>query len=81
MTYLERTLATLSEAIAAATAEGDAPLLASLLRRRDAIRAALAAPEQAWHTGPGNAATLLARPCAQRRAAPVAALAEPELQG
>jgi hypothetical protein len=84
MTYLERTLATLSEAIAAATAGGHAPQLASLVRRRDVIRAALAAPEQACHItpGPGSAYEVVARPPrAQPRGSPVAILAKPGVQG
>ena len=75
MTYLERTLATLSEAIAAAAAAGPSPLLASLRRRRDVICAALAAPEHAWHAGPAQAREASAEP---RRGAPLPALADPQ---
>jgi hypothetical protein len=46
MTYLEQRLATLLEAIARVRAAGPSPLLATLLRQKTAICAALAAPEQ-----------------------------------
>jgi hypothetical protein len=47
MTSLERTLAGILTAIAEAGAPGRSPILAALVRRRDAICAALAAPEHA----------------------------------
>jgi hypothetical protein len=47
MTNLERRLASILTAIAEAAAAGPSPMLAALVRRRDAIRAALAAPEHA----------------------------------
>jgi hypothetical protein len=47
MTNLERTLASLLTAIAEADAAGPSPMRAALVRRRDAICAALAAPEHA----------------------------------
>ena len=46
MTNLERTLASILTAIAEADAAGLSPMRAALVRRRDAICAALAAPEQ-----------------------------------
>jgi hypothetical protein len=45
MTYLEQRLATLLKAIAAARAAGPSPLLAVLLKKKEVICAALAAPE------------------------------------
>lgn len=45
MTYLERRLATLLKAIAAARAAGPSLQLAVLLKQKEAICAALAAPE------------------------------------
>jgi len=47
MTNLERTLASILTAIAEADAAGPSPMRAALVRRRDAICAALAAPEHA----------------------------------
>ena len=47
MTTLERTLASILTAIAEADAAGPSPMRAALVRRRDAICAALAAPEHA----------------------------------
>jgi autonomous glycyl radical cofactor GrcA len=47
MTNLERRLASILAAIAEAGAAGASPMLAALVRRRDAICAALAAPEHA----------------------------------
>jgi len=47
MTNLERTLASILTAIAEADAAGLSPMRAALVRRRDAICAALAAPEHA----------------------------------
>jgi hypothetical protein len=45
MTYLEQRLATLLEAIARVRTAGPSPLLATLSRQKEAICAALAAPE------------------------------------
>jgi hypothetical protein len=47
MTNLERRLASILTAIAEAGAAGPSAMLAALVRRRDAICAGLAAPEQA----------------------------------
>jgi hypothetical protein len=81
MTHLERTLATLSEAIAAAAAAGPSPLLASLLRRRDAICAALAAPEQACAIGEPHAPKVAVRARERRARAPLAAGAARHARG
>jgi hypothetical protein len=79
MTDLEQTLATLLAAIDAAKAAGPSPLLAALLRRKNAICAALAAPEHGWHAGHAgqtHALNNLQRPCEDAAAAPLPALAD-----
>ncbi len=76
MTDLEQTLATLLAAIDAAKAAGPSPLLAALLRRKNAICAALAAPEHGWHAGQTHALNNLQRPCEDGAAAPLPALAD-----
>jgi hypothetical protein len=48
MTSLEQTLAQIIEDIERARAAGNVMALAVLLQRKDAMCAALAAPEQAW---------------------------------
>ena len=49
MTNLERALASILESIEDARSARDALGLAALLQRKDAICAALAAPEHHWH--------------------------------
>jgi crotonobetainyl-CoA:carnitine CoA-transferase CaiB-like acyl-CoA transferase len=49
MTKLERALANIFVAIEEARAARDALALAALLQRKEAICAALNAPEQCWH--------------------------------
>ena len=49
MTNLERALAEIFGAIEQAGGSGNPQVLAALLRRKQAICAALAAPEQSWH--------------------------------
>jgi hypothetical protein len=49
MTNLERTLASILALIAKARAGGPSAIPATLLQRKAAICAALAAPEHAWH--------------------------------
>jgi hypothetical protein len=49
MTSLELKLASILELIGQARAARDPLVLAALLQRKDAICAALAAPEQSWH--------------------------------
>ena len=49
MTSLERALANILVAIEDARAARNALVLATLLQRKDAICAALTAPEQCWH--------------------------------
>ena len=49
MTSLERALAGILESIEHARAAKNASALPALLQRKDAICAALAAPEHAWH--------------------------------
>jgi hypothetical protein len=48
MTCLERTLADILESIERARVARDALALAALLQRKDAICAALSAPEHSW---------------------------------
>jgi hypothetical protein len=48
VTCLEHTLANILDSIERARAARDALALAALLQRKDAICAALAAPEQSW---------------------------------
>jgi hypothetical protein len=79
MTYLEQTLATLLAAIDTANAAGPSPFLAALLRRKDAICAALAAPENGWHAGQAPALNNLKRPCEDVAAAPLLVLADPHV--
>jgi hypothetical protein len=76
MTNLERALARLLQAIAMAQEAGDEVGLAQLMRRRDRIRAALAAPEQAWPLPPPRATSAKQRPCATRERALLQPLAE-----
>lgn len=62
MTTLERTLATVLDAIEHATAAKDALALVTLLRRKQAICAALGAPEHAWHDPTDRTPDCLAAP-------------------
>jgi len=52
MTDLEQSLASILESIEHARATRNALALAALLQRKDAICAALAAPEHSWHAPP-----------------------------
>jgi hypothetical protein len=52
MTSLELELASILESIGQARAARDPLVLAALLQRKDAICAALAAPEQSWYEAP-----------------------------
>jgi hypothetical protein len=65
MTSLEQTLAAIYASIANARASGNSQILAGLLARKEAICAALAAPEHCWHEPSDNAPAMLP----QRRAA------------
>jgi hypothetical protein len=49
MTNLEQALASILESIDKAKILGNSLVLTTLLQRKDAICAALAAPEQSWH--------------------------------
>ena len=49
MTNLEQALANILELIEKAEIAGNSLALVALLRRKDVICAALAAPEQSWH--------------------------------
>jgi hypothetical protein len=64
MTSLEVKLASLLELIGQARAARDPLVLAALLQRKDAICAALAAPEQSWDEAPERASS-----CSLRREA------------
>jgi hypothetical protein len=57
MTSLELKLASILELIGQARAMRDPLVLAALLQRKDAICAALAAPEQSWHEAPERASS------------------------
>ena len=59
MTSLELKLASILESIEQARAARDALALATLLQRKGAICAALAAPEQSWHEAPERASSCL----------------------
>jgi len=52
MTGLEHMLASIIRLIEQAKLAGDAPALAGLVRRKEVICAALAAPEQSWTVPP-----------------------------
>jgi hypothetical protein len=65
MTGLEQTLAAILKAIEDARGSGNPHALVALMRRRDAICAALAGPEQAWL----EPATVAMVEVAQRKAA------------
>jgi hypothetical protein len=65
MTNLEQALAMILEAIEHNRATGNAHALVTLLRRKEAICAALAAPEHSWHEPMSPAQA----PATQRRAA------------
>ena len=62
MTNLEQALASILESIDMARAAGNSLLLATLLRRKEAICAALAAPESAWHVPPAQPPSMARRP-------------------
>ena len=61
MTSLEEALARILQSIEEARAAGNSQALAALLRRKQAICAALAAPEQSWHDPSEQAASAVAR--------------------
>ena len=65
MTSLEQMLAQILQLIEDSRATGNAQAIAALMRRKEAICAALAAPEQAWH----DPRALAPDPVAQRKAA------------
>ena len=65
MTNLEQALAMIIDAIAHNRASGNSHALGTLLRRKEAICAALAAPEQSWHDPSEQSASTVA----QRKAA------------
>jgi hypothetical protein len=65
MTSLEQMLAQILQLIEDSRATGNAQALAALVQRKEAICAALAAPEQAWH----DPRALAPNPVAQRKAA------------
>jgi hypothetical protein len=65
MTSLEEALARILQSIEEARGAGDSQSLAALLRRKQAICAALAAPEQSWHDPSEQSASTVA----QRKAA------------
>jgi hypothetical protein len=65
MTSLEQALASILASIEDTRASGSSRALAALLRRKEAICAALAAPEQSWHDPHAQASA----PIAQRKAA------------
>ena len=60
MTSLEHALAGLLKSIEETRASGNSQALAALLRRKHAICAALAAPEQSWHDPSEQAASAVA---------------------
>ena len=70
MTSLELRLASILELIEHARAAKNALALAALLQRKDAICAALAAPEQSWHAPHASASASVV----QREAASTVAL-------
>ena len=61
MTSLEEALARILQSIEEARERGNSLALAALLQRRQAICAALAAPEQAWHDPREQAESAVAR--------------------
>jgi hypothetical protein len=63
MTSLEQALASILESIDTAKIVGNSLVLATLLRRKDAICAALAAPEQSWHDPQALAPNYVRRQC------------------
>ena len=65
MTSLEQMLARILELIEDTRTAGNAQALPALLRRKETICAALAAPEQAWHDPRAQAPS----PTSQRQAA------------
>jgi hypothetical protein len=65
MTSLERMLASILQLIEDTRTAGNAQALPALVRRKESICAALAAPEQAWFDPP----SAVAAPASQRRAA------------
>ena len=65
MTSLEQALARILQSIEETSGSGNSQALAVLLRRKQAICAALAAPEQSWHDPSEQAASAVA----QRKAA------------
>ena len=65
MTSLEQALARILKSIEEARESGNSQALAALLRRKHAICAALAAPEQSWYDPSEQAASAVA----QRKAA------------
>ena len=65
MTILEQALATILESIESARASANTQALAALLARKEAICAALAAPEQWWHDPHAHASDTFVQPKAQ----------------
>jgi len=65
MTSLEQMLAQILQLIEDSRATGNSQAIAALMRRKEAICAALAAPEQAWH----DPDALATNPVARRKAA------------
>ena len=65
MTSLEEALAGILKSIEETRERGNSQALAALLQRRQAICAALAAPEQSWHDPSAQPASTVA----QRKAA------------
>ena len=65
MTSLEQMLAQILQLIEDSRTTGNSQAIAALVRRKEAICAALAAPEQAWH----DPDALATNPVARRKAA------------
>ena len=65
MTSLEQMLASILQLIEDTRMAGNAQAIPALVRRKETICAALAAPEQAWFDPPASTAA----PASQRRAA------------
>lgn len=74
MTSLERALVSVLDAIEQATKAGDPRMLRTLLDRKRAICATLAAPEQAWVAPPAQVSDRVRRPRQSRNKVLMSAL-------